>query len=62
MSPVKRFVYLYGVDHDNGRIIVKINLGAPVFSTSCLTDNLLYVADFPGNISCFQVRYSRDPE
>jgi outer membrane protein assembly factor BamB len=54
--------YLYGVDHDNGRIIVKINLGAPVFSTPCLTDNLLYVADFSGNISCFQVRYSRDPE
>ncbi|TFH47934.1 MAG: hypothetical protein E4G92_04405, partial [Bacteroidia bacterium] len=48
--------YLYAVDRDNGRIITKINLGAPVLGKVCLEDNFLYVADFSGNISCFAVR------
>ena len=48
--------YLYTVDRENGRIMNKINLGAPVFSTACLAGDLLYVADFSGNISCFSVR------
>ncbi len=48
--------YLYAVERDSGRIITKINLGAPLFSTACLADNRLYVADFSGNISCFSVR------
>ncbi|NLD64790.1 MAG: PQQ-binding-like beta-propeller repeat protein [Bacteroidales bacterium] len=47
--------YLYSLDRDNGRIMDKINLGAPVFSTACLAGNLLYVADFSGNISCFNL-------
>jgi outer membrane protein assembly factor BamB/predicted phosphodiesterase len=47
--------YLYAVDQDNGRIITKINLGAPVFGKACLADNLLFVTDFSGNISCFTV-------
>ena len=47
--------YLYSVDGDNGKIMDKINLGAPVFSTACLAGNLLYVADFSGNISCFNL-------
>ena len=42
--------YLYAVDRGKGRIMSKTNLGAPVFSTACLADNLLYVADFSGNI------------
>jgi len=48
--------YLYGVDQGNGRIITKINLGAPVLGNVCLEDSLLYVADFSGNISCFSVQ------
>lgn len=47
--------YLYAVDSSNGRIRNKINLGAPVFSKACLAGDLLYVADFSGNISCFNV-------
>jgi outer membrane protein assembly factor BamB len=53
--------YLYAVDSDNGRIISKINLGAPVFSTACLADSLLYVTDFSGNISCFKVNIDHNP-
>lgn len=45
--------YLYAIDSGNGRIRCKINLGAPVFSTACLAGDLLYVADFSGNISAF---------
>ncbi|MRR24227.1 phosphoesterase, partial [bacterium] len=48
--------YLYAVDYETGRIITKINLGAPVFNTACLAGNFLYVADFSGNISCFSVK------
>ncbi len=47
--------YLYAVDSGNGRIRSKINLGAPVFSNVCLAGDLLYVADFSGNICCFKV-------
>ncbi|MCJ7820205.1 MAG: PQQ-binding-like beta-propeller repeat protein, partial [Bacteroidales bacterium] len=47
--------YLYAVDQYNGRIITKINLGAPVLGKVCLQDNFLFVADFSGNISCFSV-------
>ena len=47
--------YLYAVDTDTGRIITKINLGAPVLGRVCLTGNALFVADFSGNISCFSV-------
>jgi len=48
--------YLYAIDSGNGRIRCKINLGAPVFSTACLAGDLLYVADFSGNISCFYLK------
>ena len=47
--------YLYAVDKDNGRIITKVNLGAPVLGRACLEGNDLFVADFSGNISCFSV-------
>jgi outer membrane protein assembly factor BamB len=47
--------YLYVVDKENGRIISKINLGAPVFGRACLAGNVLFVADFSGNISCLSV-------
>jgi outer membrane protein assembly factor BamB len=45
--------YLYAVNQDNGRIITKINLGAPVLGKVCLAGNFLFVGDFSGNISCF---------
>jgi len=47
--------FLYAVDKDNGRIITKINLGAPVLGGICLEGNDLFVADFSGNISCFSL-------
>jgi len=47
--------FLYAVDRDNGRIITKINLGAPVLGRACLEGNDLFVTDFSGNISCFSV-------
>ena len=47
--------YLYAVDRDNGRIITKINLGAPVLGRACLEGNNLFVADFSGNLSCFSL-------
>ena len=39
--------YLYAVDADNGRIITKINLGAPVLG-SCL----LYTSDAADDLLC----------
>lgn len=53
--------YLYVVQRDNGRVMSKINLGAPVFSNACLAGDLLYVADFSGNISCFRVNIDHNP-
>lgn len=47
--------YLYAVDMDNGRILTKTELGAPLFGKPCMAGNDLYVADFSGNISCFSV-------
>ncbi len=47
--------YLYAVDQDNGRIITKVNLGAPVSGTASLAGNVLFVADFSENNSCFAV-------
>ena len=47
--------YLYAVDRDNGRIMTKINLGAPVWNRPLLEDNVLFVTDFSGNILCFTV-------
>jgi len=47
--------FLYLVDPDNGTILSKTNLGAPVLGNICLTDDHLYVADFSGNICCFSV-------
>ena len=54
--------YLYTIDSGNGRIRNKINLGAPVFSNACLAGDLLYVADFSGNISCFHANIAKNPE
>jgi outer membrane protein assembly factor BamB/predicted phosphodiesterase len=54
--------YLYTIDSGNGRIRNKINLGAPVFSNACLAGDLLYVADFSGNISCFHANIDKNPE
>lgn len=53
--------YLYVVQRDNGRVMSKINLGAPVFSNAFLAGDLLYVADFSGNISCFRVNIDHNP-
>ncbi len=53
--------YLYIVDISNGRIMDKLNLVAPVLSIVCLAGNLLYVANFSGNISCFQVNIEENP-
>lgn len=47
--------YLYAIDKSNGRILTKINLGAPVWNRVCLKDNNLFVADFSGNLSCFSL-------
>ncbi|MBE0679277.1 MAG: PQQ-binding-like beta-propeller repeat protein [Bacteroidales bacterium] len=47
--------YLYAIDKNNGRILTKVNLGAPVWNRACIKDNSLFVADFSGNLSCFSL-------
>ncbi len=45
--------FLYVVDTNIGATIQKIELGAPVLSTVCVSGNALFVADFSGNVYCF---------
>lgn len=45
--------YLYVIDQSNGLLRAKWNLGAPIFSTVALTDGILIVADYSGNVYCF---------
>lgn len=42
--------YLYGIDSKSGQFRWKRNLGAPVLSSPVVEGNVLYVADFSGNV------------
>lgn len=46
--------YVY-VLNKAGKLLSKFNLGAPIFSDITVDGNLIYVADFAGNVSCFKL-------
>lgn len=46
--------YFYVLGKDSGKIITKINLGAPIFAKTTLVNGLCYVAGFDGSIYCFK--------
>lgn len=48
--------YLYVLDKQ-GQLVDKICIGAPIFAEVTIEDYLLYVADFAGNISCFEISH-----
>lgn len=48
--------YLYMLDKQ-GKLIDKVCIGAPIFAEVTIEGNLLYVADFAGNVSCFEITY-----
>lgn len=47
--------FLYVVRFDNGFVTQKITLGAPILSTIAITNDMLFVTDFSGNISAFRI-------
>lgn len=47
--------YFYEIDKDMGKIITKINLGAPIYAEASIKDNRCYVATFDGGIYCFKL-------
>ncbi len=48
--------YFYAVNEADGTIVEKIELGAPILGAACITGNVIYVADFSGNIFCFSLK------
>ncbi|SFS46566.1 PQQ-binding-like beta-propeller repeat protein [Sphingobacterium wenxiniae] len=46
--------YLYMLD-TTGKLLDKVNIGAPIFAEVTVEGNQLYVADFAGNVSCFRI-------
>ena len=48
--------FLYAVAQESGRVIAKINLGAPLLNRVCVAGNVMFAGDFSGNISCFSVQ------
>ncbi|GAB3652419.1 PQQ-binding-like beta-propeller repeat protein [Echinicola sediminis] len=45
---------VYVLDINTGRLLWKKSLGAPVITSAAISDNGFYIADFAGNIYCFQ--------
>jgi hypothetical protein len=39
-----------------GKLLQSVAWGAPVFAEGTTDDSLMYVADFVGNVNCFQIR------
>jgi outer membrane protein assembly factor BamB len=48
--------FLYLVNLKDGQVTQRIDLGAPVLGKVCYTNNAVFVADFSGNISCFELK------
>lgn len=46
--------YFYVLDK-TGRLLDKINIGAPIFAEPTIEGDRVYVADFAGNVSCFRL-------
>lgn len=46
--------YVY-VLNKAGKLLSKFNLGSPIFSDITVDGDLIYVADFAGNVSCFKL-------
>jgi len=47
--------YFYVLDR-TGKLLQKINLGVPVLAEPTIDGNRVYVADFSGTVSCFQIQ------
>ncbi|QBQ40195.1 hypothetical protein E2P86_03135 [Sphingobacterium psychroaquaticum] len=47
--------YFYVLDK-TGKLIQKINMGAPIFAEPTIVGDKVYVADFSGTVSCFKLR------
>jgi outer membrane protein assembly factor BamB/predicted phosphodiesterase len=48
--------YLYVLDVNTGHCLWKRDFGAPIFSTVALSGNMLFVADFSGNLYAFTAK------
>jgi outer membrane protein assembly factor BamB len=48
--------FLYAVGQESGRVIAKINMGAPLLNRVYVADNVMFAGDFSGNISCFSLQ------
>jgi outer membrane protein assembly factor BamB len=46
--------YLYVLDVNTGNCLWKQDFGAPIFSSVALSGNMLFVADFSGNLYAFK--------
>lgn len=46
--------YVY-VLNKAGKLLSKFNLGSPIFSDVTIDGDLIYIADFAGNVSCFKL-------
>lgn len=46
--------FLYALDLKTGRCLWKQNFGTPIFSSVALSGNMLFVADFSGNLYAFK--------
>jgi FOG: WD40-like repeat len=47
--------FLYLVDSRNGNVEERMELGSPIFGKVCSDGNSIYVADFAGNVYCFEL-------
>ncbi|WP_316747356.1 PQQ-binding-like beta-propeller repeat protein [Pedobacter gandavensis] len=48
--------YLYRINEDSGKVLQKLNLGAPVFADPALHGKQLFLADFAGNVYGFELK------
>ena len=45
--------FLYGINASDGKLVWKMQTGAPIFSSVAVSGNMLVVADFSGNVYSF---------
>ncbi|WP_316842361.1 PQQ-binding-like beta-propeller repeat protein [Pedobacter gandavensis] len=47
--------HLYRIHEDSGKVMQKLNIGAPVFADAALNGKRLFLADFAGNVYGFEL-------
>ncbi|HVI48944.1 MAG TPA: PQQ-binding-like beta-propeller repeat protein [Chitinophaga sp.] len=47
--------YVYVLDKEDGKVLSRVNVGAPVFAEMAVYNGMLYVADFSGNVNAYVI-------